>query len=87
MADSDVQEMSTSPTDSLGVITTHLTAIGIPQPDASRYATKLANEGFDTVEIFDSLSGDDLTQDFAFKRGHVIAVEKFRTSTTCDQGP
>ena len=62
-------------------MTTYLTSMGIPAPHATNYASKLDEEGYDTVAIFDTLSIDALVRDFAFKKGHAAAVENFRART------
>ena len=70
-----------SETGGTDVMTTYLTSMGIPAPHATNYASKLDEEGYDTVAIFDTLSIDALVRDFAFKKGHAAAVENFRART------
>lgn len=55
----------------------HLTANGV-NGGQEEYVEKLINEGFDTPQLFDSLSLEELQSDFGFKRGHLRAVEAWR---------
>ena len=79
-ATSVATSLTISETSGTAVMTAYLTSAGIPASHAATYASKLDEEGYDTVAIFNTLSVDDLTRDFAFKRGHAAAVENFRTS-------
>jgi hypothetical protein len=55
----------------------HLTEQGV-KGNQEAYVTTLMEEGFDTPELFDSLSLEELENDFGFKRGHLRAVEAYR---------
>eukprot|EP01043_Picozoa_sp_COSAG02_P039048 COSAG02_NODE_3055_length_7457_cov_4.988312_5_plen_401_part_00 len=57
----------------------HLTSHGV-KGNQEEYVRKLIDEGFDTPELFDSLSLEELENDFGFKRGHLRAVEAHRTA-------
>ena len=57
----------------------HLTSHGV-KGNQEEYVRKLTGEGFDTPELFDSLSLEELENDFGFKRGHLRAVEAHRTA-------
>ena len=55
-----------------------LVDVGIPADAAAAYFTKLAHEGYDTPQLFNELSVDELCDVFEFKRGHAMAVQKLR---------
>jgi hypothetical protein len=56
----------------------HLVSAGILDSAAGSYAQTLFEDGFDTVDLFDELSIDELREDYGFKRGHLKAVERVR---------
>ena len=53
----------------------HLGAMGVTAPE---YIQQLQEEGFDTPGLFDTLTLEELANDFGFKRGHLRAVENWR---------
>jgi hypothetical protein len=53
-----------------------LVAAGIPAAAAAAYFAKLAQEGYDSLQLFNELSIDELRDVFGFKRGHAVAVQK-----------
>jgi len=55
-----------------------LVAAGIPAAAAAAYFAKLAEEGYDSLQLFNELSIDELRDEFGFKRGHAVAVQKTR---------
>ena len=62
------------------IIANYLSAVvGVATPSAvAEYAKTLVGEGYDTAALFDTISLEDLREEFFFKRGHVKAVEIFR---------
>ena len=64
----------------------HLVAAGVQDTAAADYAKLLSEDGFDTVELFNQLSIDDLRNDFGFKRGHIMAIERSRPRVTDPTG-
>ena len=56
----------------------HLVSAGILDSAAGSYAQTLFEDGFDTEDLFDELSIDELREDYGFKRGHLKAVERVR---------
>ena len=52
--------------------------MGIPADAAAVYFTKLVEEGYDTLQLFNELSIDELRGEFEFKRGHAMAIQKMR---------
>lgn len=59
---------------------TMLIDIGIANGPAESYAVALADDGFDTQTAFNTLSIEELRNDFKFKRGHVRMVERARAA-------
>ena len=49
--------------------------MGVTAPE---YIKQLQEEGFDTPGLFDTLTLEELANDFGFKRGHLRAVENWR---------
>ena len=49
--------------------------MGVTAPE---YIQQLQEEGFDTPALFDTLTLEELANDFGFKRGHLRAVENWR---------
>jgi hypothetical protein len=49
---------------------------------ARRYAEALIADGFDTPDLFMSLTDDELTSDYGFKKGHVRQAATHRSQTT-----
>ncbi len=49
--------------------------IKIPKPSTIEYAEGLVEEGFDSIELFDGLTVEELRQDCGFKIGHAKQVE------------
>ena len=56
--------------------------MGMSAHESAAYAKSLAEHGFETRVLFTSLSIANLREDFNFKRGHLIAVEKFRSANS-----
>jgi hypothetical protein len=52
--------------------------VGIPGNNTRTYAAGLVDEGYETPELFASLSLKELAEDFGFKKGHVRQVQLFR---------
>lgn len=63
----------------------HLLDIGIGASVSTVYAKALSEDGFETAELFASLSLTDLRDDYGFKRGHLMAVDKFRSAQNSRQ--
>jgi hypothetical protein len=59
-------------------LATMLQVMGIAEQPSTAYASSLVEDGFDTAEAFDSLSLEELAEDFNMKRGHLRMVEKSR---------
>ena len=53
-------------------------AIGLRPSVAARYVPELVEQGYDTEEIFLTLSAAELKNDFDWKKGHIQSVEAFR---------
>lgn len=61
----------------LNEIVAYLTqVIGLQAEPATIYADGLIEEGFDSPTIFDELTMQELIDDYGFKRGHALKVQK-----------
>ena len=65
-------------------LTTMLISMGIAGGPAEGYAVALAEDGFDTETAFNTLSIEELRDDFGFKRGHLRMVEHSRAAVLGD---
>ena len=65
-------------------LTTMLISMGIAGGPAEGYAVALAEDGFDTETAFNTLSLEELRDDFGFKRGHLRMVEQARAAVLGD---
>ena len=52
--------------------------VGLSASVANGYVARLVEEGYDTEEIFLSLSPEELRDDFEWKKGHIKRFEAFR---------
>ena len=59
----------------------YLVSLGIPAVASKGYAAKLNADGFDNVAMVNTLTIDELRDDYDFKKGHLKAVEWQRTAT------
>ena len=58
----------------------HLRCAGIPAAACTGYATDLIEDGYETAEMFEGLSIDELRTDYGFKKGHLKAIERLRSA-------
>lgn len=72
--------------DATPLLVAHLTEHGV-KGNQEEYIRALVDDGFDTPELFDSLSLEELEKNYGFKRGHLRAVEAHRRATQVTQGP
>jgi hypothetical protein len=59
----------------------YLASMRIPAAAADGYAVLLSEQGYESTSLFDEVQLDELQRDFKFKRGHLKAVELYRTKT------
>ena len=58
-------------------IGTYLTStVGLPESSVREYTDGLVAEGYDSVDLFDDLTVEELKEDFGFKSGHAKKVER-----------
>ena len=66
----------------ISIVEGHLLSFGIPAAAATQYAAKLVEDGYENGELFDSLSLEELRDEYGFKKGHLRAVERSREAKT-----
>ena len=71
--------MSGPPSNDDGGVYSHLVAMGILDKPAHKYATRLIEEGYDTVKSVDALSMEELRDEIEVKKGHLKAIERYRS--------
>ena len=52
--------------------------VGLHPKSAKQYTDGLIEQGYETPGAFDALSIKELRDDFGFKKGHLLLVEKYR---------
>ena len=71
-------ERSAAMADETKKLAAFLSSLGVGATAARGYAELLVAEGFDTAAAFESLTAEELRDDFGFKRGHLRMVAAHR---------
>ena len=56
-------------------------SLGIPAVASAGYAAKLKDDGYENVAMIDTLTTEELRDDYGLKKGHLKAIERMRAAT------
>eukprot|EP01046_Picozoa_sp_COSAG06_P099353 COSAG06_NODE_45470_length_354_cov_1.329412_1_plen_104_part_10 len=70
-----------------GGVYAHLVAMELLHKPAYEYAVRLIEDGYDTVKAVDALSLEELKDDVGVKKGHLKAIERYRSDSAASPSP